>query len=292
VTVPDPPVPTGALGAVVGVLRCPTCAGALAPGGATLRCEGGHRFDVARQGYVNLRTGAERAGTADDAAMVGARERFLAQGHYAPIAHHLAALAQRYVPADGPGFVTDLAAGTGYHLAHVLDALPGHRGIAVDLSAPALRRAARAHPRGAAVGADVWSGLPLADASMGVVTCVFGPRNAAEAARVLVPGGAFVVVTPTGEHLRELADPLGMLHVDQDKEARLGAALAGYALVHEERLAHGLALDHGAVADLVGMGPSARHVTPEELARRVAALPPGVEVTASVRFGVYRPPPR
>lgn len=35
-------------------LICPVCGGRLTRGAAVWRCEKGHSFDVARQGYVNL----------------------------------------------------------------------------------------------------------------------------------------------------------------------------------------------------------------------------------------------
>ena len=91
----------------------------------------------------------------------------------------------------------DLGAGTGHHLAGVLDALPGALGIALDTSRPALRHAARAHADIAAVVADVWQALPIADATVDLVLDVFSPRNGAEMARVLKPGGAALVVIPT-----------------------------------------------------------------------------------------------
>ena len=95
-------------------------------------------------------------------------------------------------PRESPGgpVVLDLGAGTGHHLAGVLDALPGALGIALDTSRPALRHAARAHADIAAVVADVWQALPLADATVDLVLDVFSPRNGAEMARVLKPGGA------------------------------------------------------------------------------------------------------
>ena len=40
--------------AVLDLLRCPRCAARFEIHGRTLRCAGGHVFDVARQGYVNL----------------------------------------------------------------------------------------------------------------------------------------------------------------------------------------------------------------------------------------------
>ena len=88
-------------------------------------------------------------------------------------------------------------AGTGHHLAGVLDALPGALGIALDTSRPALRHAVRAHADIAAVVADVWQPLPVADATIELVLDVFSPRNGAEMARVLKPGGVALVVIPT-----------------------------------------------------------------------------------------------
>ena len=61
--------------------------------GRQLICAGGHRFDIARQGYVNLTTGRGGTGTADSAAMVVARDRFLSRGHYQPVAASVRSLA-------------------------------------------------------------------------------------------------------------------------------------------------------------------------------------------------------
>ena len=114
-------------------------------------------------------------------------------------------LAHRLDPAAaGPGVVLDLAGGTGYYLAAVLATLPGRTGICLDLSKPALRKAARAHSRAVAVGSDVWRRFPLADRSAAVVLSVFGPRNMAETIRVLDPAGIFLLVTPDSQHLAGL----------------------------------------------------------------------------------------
>ena len=46
--------------------------------------ESGHSFDVAKQGYVTLATGAGLKHKGDDMDMVNARETYLAMGHFAP----------------------------------------------------------------------------------------------------------------------------------------------------------------------------------------------------------------
>ena len=71
------------------LLRCPVCAGAWDPwrsSDRSLVCGSGHRFDAARQGYINFLTGRGTRFVPDTADMVSARDRFLTAGHYAPIA--------------------------------------------------------------------------------------------------------------------------------------------------------------------------------------------------------------
>ena len=77
------------IGDVVDLLQCPHCAGPLLLSGGTVGCDTGHRFDVARQGQLNL-LGKAAGATADTAEMVGARAAFLAGGHYQPIAELVA----------------------------------------------------------------------------------------------------------------------------------------------------------------------------------------------------------
>jgi 23S rRNA (guanine745-N1)-methyltransferase len=267
------------------LLRCPNCGAGLSREGGAVRCSNGHAFDVARQGYVSLRTAPKPTG--DTSAMVGARERFLAAGHFQPLATALADQLEHGF--DGAGAVVDLGAGTGWYLAHVLDRFPRATGLALDVSKPALRRAARAHPRAAAVGCDAWGPLPLRDHVAGAVLNVFAPRNAAEVARVLRPDGAAVVVTPTARHLEELVAPLGLLSVDPDKEERLERQLAA-ALepVEREELSWRIRLDREGARAAVAMGPSAFHVAPAELDRRLDRLPAHIDVTAAVTLVLAR----
>lgn len=265
-------------------LACPHCGAALTLGQARVNCGSGHVFDVARQGYVNLVSG-RAAVSGDSTDMVAARADFLAGGHYAPIADAVAAV----VGTAPPGLVADLGAGTGYHLAAVLDTAPGRAGLALEIAKPALRRAARAHPRLAAVGCDVWGRLPVRDGAVAVALNVFAPRNPAELARVVAPGGLLVVVSPTPAHLAGLVDALGLLTVAPDKASRITAALApAFTLSEQDTVEFGLELSHRDVLALVGMGPSAWHVDAAALARAVAALPEPVRVTASVLVSGYR----
>ncbi|MGF1430078.1 putative RNA methyltransferase [Kitasatospora sp. LaBMicrA B282] len=273
-------------------LTCPHCALGLVldATGRTLRCPGGHAFDLAKQGYVSLLPGDAHTGTGDTAEMVAARADFLAAGHYRPIAAALAeAAAACFAPDPGPGLVVDLGAGTGHYLAQVLDALPGAAGAALDISKFALRRAAKAHPRAGAVVCDAWRPLPLAAGCADLVLNVFAPRNGAEIHRVLSPGGRLLLVSPTTRHLGELVGALGLLSVDEEKDRRIDQKLSPWLTpVSSREVEFALALSHRDAAEVVGMGPNAWHTEPARLAAGLAGLPEPVAVTGSVRVAVYR----
>ena len=290
------------LAAVAAHVRCPVCGDAVRVGEDQVTCGHGHGFNIARQGYVSLTSGRGGPGTGDSAAMALAREAFLGAGHYRPVADALAfearatearatearAAGARAAGRGVPGLVLDLAGGTGYYLARVLDALDGRLGACVDLSAPALRRAARAHPRAAALGADAWRRLPLADDSAALVLSVFGPRNPEEIRRVLAPGGTLIVASPGPGHLIEPRNALGLIGIDERKGARLADAYGDYGGATVTAVRYQLRLGHADLANLVAMGPSARHIGADDLAARVAALPVPVPVTVDVEVRSYQ----
>ncbi len=268
------------------LLRCPTCrTRGLHPDLGALRCRSGHTFDIARHGYVSLLTGA-RATSGDDAAMVRARDRFLSTDTYAPIREAVARLAADSAPERAT--VLDVGCGTGYYLAGVLDRLPGARGLGLDTSVRALRSAARAHERAAAVAWDVFRPFPLADGAAEVVLDVFAPRNPAEFRRVLRPTGRLIVVRPTARHLAELRGRVpGMVTIDPAKEHRLHRAMDPYfEATVTEQVECTAPLTGREILDLVGMTPSARHLSGADL-NDTGAWPDHVSV--SVLATAFRP---
>ncbi|MBW3603913.1 MAG: methyltransferase domain-containing protein [Actinobacteria bacterium] len=277
------------IGDVVELLACPHCRGELELRDGVVTCAEGHAYDVARHGYVNLLPGGGGSGTADTAAMVAARSEALATtGPLAPLVRHVADHAAAVTPPVD-GCVLDLGAGTGAHLARVLDALPNRRGLALDLSKHAARRAARAHVRLGAVVCDAWARLPVRDGVAALALSVFAPRNAAELARVLAPQGELLVVTPTHRHLSRLVAALGLVRVDARKDERLAHALAGHFVrIDDHTHGYDVPMDDDDIAAVVTMGPSAHHLGREALARRIAALDGPQTVSVDVRLSRYR----
>lgn len=134
---------------------------------------------------------------------------------------------------------------------------------------------------------DVFRPFPLADGAADVVLDVFAPRNPAEFHRVLRPTGRLIVVRPSGRHLGELRGQVpAMVMIDPAKEWRLHRALNPFfEAVVTEQVEYSVPLTKLDVLDLVGMTPSARHVSRADLNDGV--LPD--QITVSVLATAYRP---
>ena len=183
----------------------------------------------------------------------------------------------------------DAGTGTGHYLRALLAAVPASA-IGLDISKFALRRAARMNPDAVNLVSDVWQPLPVADAAVDVVTVVFAPRNAAEFARVLRPGGRLIVVTPRSGHLAEVAGQTGMLGIEPAKEERLAASLeAQFDSRSTRELDLELGLEPADVGNLALMGPAGHHLDPSALDAIIAGLPPVTTVSARFRISVFEP---
>jgi len=284
-------------------LRCPVCrsplnmtrdAGMAVPGRA-LECTEGHSFDAAKQGYFNLLVGKGTAFEADTAEMVAARVSFLEAGHYGPLAEAVAAAVVPFLSTEAATLL-DSGTGTGHYLRVMLDAAAAASShvtaVGLDISKFALRRAARLNPEAVNLVCDVWQPLPVADHAIDVVTVIFAPRNPAEFARVLRPGGRLVVVTPRAGHLAAIARQTGMLGIEEGKDARLVDAMsAQFSLEAVRDLVIPLVLSPQEVADLAYMGPAGHHLDRAALAARLAGLEPGTAVEARFRISVFRRTP-
>lgn len=282
---------------IVDILADPSDGTALSGAGdfSRLVSESGHSFDVAKQGYVTLAAGAGLKHKGDDMDMVNAREAYLATGHFAPFVESVTGAVQDALDASSlsvstPASLLEVGAGTGYYLAHTLDSIDGARGVGLDISPHAAKHLAKCHSRVGAVVADVWQQLPIRDESIDAISVVFAPRNPSEFQRVLAPGGQVIVLTPGAGHLDELREPLGILGVEEGKVERMYEQAEGHLeqAADPVDISFPIHLDKAAIAAQVGMSPSARHISADELAERMAALPPTLTVTARARLDRLR----
>ncbi|KAF5068720.1 23S rRNA (guanine(745)-N(1))-methyltransferase [anaerobic digester metagenome] len=193
------------------LFRCPLCGGPLERMERTYACSAGHSFDIAREGYTYLLPVNQKhsAAPGDDPGMAAARRDFLSKDYYRPLLDALCDLALSHTGAEPT--LLDVGCGEGYYTAGIYQALCAAgkrpRMAGTDISKSILRLAAK---REKSVEFAVASSfrLPLVDGSVELLLDCFSPLAIEEFRRVLRPGGTFLYVVPSAEHLWELKEVL------------------------------------------------------------------------------------
>ena len=258
-------------------LMCPVCGGELRGEGKSCLCEGGHCFDIARQGYVNLLTGS-RSGDAmgDSAEMSARREAFLSKGYFSPLADRLKEL----ITADSP-VILDVCCGEGYYSRRLAE-IPGSRVLAFDLSKSMIRRAAKG---GGAVTFFVanMSAIPVRSGSVDAALILFAPFAGKEAARVMRDDGVLLTVVPGRRHLFEMKEILYSEPYENDEKL---PESDGLTLAGKESLTYAMELKKDDIADIFAMTPYYYH-SPEEGRKRLSETE-SLTVTADFVIAKYR----
>jgi len=183
------------------MLICPVCRESLTVEARTMSCASGHRFDLAKEGYVNLlRSSKSGDKIGDDKLSARSRRDFLNKGYYSLLKNTLTALF-----ADKAGTVLDICCGEGYYTS-ALGANPNLQVYGFDISKEMVRLGAK---RGNAVFfvANMAS-IPVADASFDYAIHLFAPFQEQEFSRILKQGGRLYSVVPGSEHLLGLKNAL------------------------------------------------------------------------------------
>ena len=183
------------------ILVCPVCRGALRREGKSVKCDMGHSFDMAREGYVNLLAGAHKPGnlTGDSREMAANRRDFLDKDYFLPLKKTLGEYIAQNAPA-GPGM--DICCGEGYYT----PALGRRDRYAFDLSKEMVRLAAKRREAECFV-ANIAS-IPVRDASVAAAIHLFAPFHDGEFSRVMAGDGLLISVVPGARHLFSMKELL------------------------------------------------------------------------------------
>lgn len=192
-------------------LICPVCSADLAldTAGKNLRCEAGHSFDRAKQGYWNLLLVQSKRSKdpGDNPEMVAARTRFLDGHFYLPVVEGLCAALDTYLPHSAQ--IADLGCGEGYYTAalrqHRLSQGFDDQILGLDISKHAVRAAARRDKQITwCVGSS--ARIPLPDNSLDLALIIFSKVLSEPLERALKPGALLVIAYPTTKHLMSLRE--------------------------------------------------------------------------------------
>lgn len=186
------------------LLRCPVCQGVLTAAEKEYVCQAGHRFDRAKQGYVNLlqsqRSSARNHG--DDREMIAARRDFLELGLYAPLRDLLKEKVYNYTAPNG--VIVDAGCGEGWYTEPLC---ADYSVVGFDISKEALKWAAKRKYFTHLAVASCYN-LPLSDGSADGLINFFSPLADEEYARVLKQGGRLFRAVPGEHHLWQLKEAI------------------------------------------------------------------------------------
>jgi len=261
---------------------CPICAQPLTRQEGRYTCPTGHSFDVAREGYVNLLPANRQHSKApgDDKAMAAARTRFLDGGWYSPLREKLCELVQDLLPQGGA--LLDAGCGEGWYTAALAQvaAQKGGKTAGVDLSKPAVKKAARRCPQGEIAVASVYH-LPVGEATVDLLVNCFSPLAIDEFRRLVRPGGRFLYVVPGPRHLWALKEILYDRPYENEERVE---EYPGFRLLSVERVETTFTLtDPQDIQALYHMTPYTWK-TPREGAARLAAVH---ELTVEAQFRIH-----
>ena len=263
-------------------LICPICGNILEKADRTYTCENRHSFDIARQGYVNLLPVQQKHSLApgDTRQQVLSRRAFLEAGYYAPIADALEEVA-RELGASGP--ILDVGCGEGYYCSRLAAAL--HLELTgLDISKEAVRCAAAKYKNHQWLCATA-AHIPVADASVGMLTSLFALTLPEEFHRVLRGDGLYFQMLAAQDHL------LGLKSIIYDqlnfKEKDSVPVLPGFELVKSVPVRFSFTVEGEQIQNLFSMTPHVFRIGKDgaERLRNTQTLTD----TASCVLNVYRP---
>lgn len=180
--------------------RCPVCNGELRLWEHSLRCAGGHCYDIAKYGYVNLLLRAKREKNYSKDSFLK-RKQVLENGYYSHILKELLALLECY---DTGNILLDAGCGEGYYSSEVSKRI-AKTVLAFDIVKDSVQLAAQKDSGNLVrwfVG-DL-AKIPLRNQCVDSILNIFSPANYAEFDRVLKPGGYLIKVIPGENHVKEL----------------------------------------------------------------------------------------
>ena len=263
-------------------LLCPICAAPLRQTDKTFRCEAGHSFDMARQGYVNLLPVQNKRSLnpGDTREQVLSRRAFLEAGFYAPIAEALCSAAKE-LGCAGP--ILDVGCGEGWYSAQLSDALNAPL-VGLDISKEAVRCAAAKYKNAQWICGSA-ARLPVTSSSVGLITSLFALTIPEEFKRVLRSDGYYFQVLAQEDHLLGLKSIIypKLLH----KEKNTTPDLPGFTLVRQIPIRFTFTVEGAQVQNLLSMTPHVYRIS-KEGAQRLQETDKLTD-TASAVLNIYAP---
>lgn len=244
-----------------GLFRCPLCTSRMRVAeGKSLVCAGGHCFDIAKRGYVNLLTHALT--TKYDKRLFESRAAINDGGFFEPLNRQIGQWMMRLLGAESePVHILDAGCGEGSVLSAVVGKLSRETGgefvsVGADLAKEGIAIAARKYPGSVWCVADL-AKSPFAGKRFDFILNVLAPAGYAEFDRLLKDDGIVIKVIPESGYLQELRE---VWYEETDKHVysnrnTLERFREHFDLVDRQRVHYRVAVNDSLIEPLVRMTP-------------------------------------
>lgn len=187
------------------LFSCPICESSMiVESYDSLVCSNHHRFDFAKQGYLNLLT--RHVTTKYTKTLFESRQKLMSEaGFFKPVTNKIIAiLNQFFTEVKEPILMLDSGCGEGSHLDYMSQMVTFNaQGVGIDISKEAITTAAKYYPNQIWTVADL-ARMPFRNSQFDVILNILSPSNYSEFDRLLNPGGLVVKVIPRAGYLKEL----------------------------------------------------------------------------------------
>ncbi len=185
---------------------CPVCSNDLFPENNSLRCEKGHCFDRAKEGYVNLIAGNHKKGSliGDNRDMAFSRRSFLEKGYFDSLVNELIEIIKgKDIPCPE---ILDICCGEGYYSHKIKESISCNmKGF--DISKEMIRLAAKRKDTSEYFVANL-SRIPVKDKSVDIAFHLFAPFHEKEFKRIISDKGIIITAVAGEKHLFEMKEIL------------------------------------------------------------------------------------
>ena len=180
---------------------CPVCREDLQRYENSYKCQNGHCFDIAKQGYVNLLTGSKGGNHGDNRLMTLARRDFLNKGYYDRFLNAIIDSVKEFAkPGDA---IIDCGCGEGYYTTQIADSISDVTVAGFDISKDEIAFASKRSGKVEFAVASSFS-IPVKDESADIILEIFSPHSEKEFKRILKKGGYMIMAIPLENHLYSL----------------------------------------------------------------------------------------
>ncbi len=196
------------------LFQCPLCRETMEIEEFSFVCARGHRFDLSKNGYLNLLPHADQSMYSK--ALFNSREKVSRAGFFDPLLDRITEEILRQVNGPDGLRILDAGCGEGSHLMGILQRMERLRAeddpfkdagptvaVGIDISKEGIHQAASQASSMIWCVADL-AALPLKPEQFDVVLNILSPANYDEFNRILKKNGILIKVVPENDYLQEI----------------------------------------------------------------------------------------